>query len=320
MSGLRRRAGARGEDDLQEPLISSEDAAGASRDTDRSTSGAIVPRSVNRIDWEQLVRSLVASCQHGWEAVRDTLCKFLGLPCTQQQAQPSALQEERMEELRQRTLTQYDTSSSTHQDALKQLWSHAFPDTPFGGFRNKQWTDMGWQRDDPSSDFRGAGFAALENLLFMAREEPTLFNALLHKTQGDRAEWEYPFAVAGINLTFMLEEVVGLRDARTAAILTQPATTRTSAGCGFLHLLGQSSNAFAELYCMAFQLLDREWLQMRASYMDFPSVIARACPRPNVPALANSSSARAGWIWDVGTHELSVYVARNAVLHSRRQL
>lgn len=28
---------------------------------------------------------------------------------------------------------------------------------------------MGWQRDDPSSDFRGAGFAALENLLYLAR-------------------------------------------------------------------------------------------------------------------------------------------------------
>lgn len=30
-----------------------------------------------------------------------------------------------------------------------------------------------------------------------------------------------------------------------------------------------------QLYCMAFELLDHEWLQMRASYMDFPTVIAR---------------------------------------------
>lgn len=30
-----------------------------------------------------------------------------------------------------------------------------------------------------------------------------------------------------------------------------------------------------QLYCMAFELLDQEWLSMRASYMDFPSVIAR---------------------------------------------
>ena len=30
-----------------------------------------------------------------------------------------------------------------------------------------------------------------------------------------------------------------------------------------------------QIYCMAFQLLEREWLIMRASYMDFPSVIKR---------------------------------------------
>ena len=28
---------------------------------------------------------------------------------------------------------------------------------------------MGWQRNDPSSDFRGAGLIALQNLLYMAQ-------------------------------------------------------------------------------------------------------------------------------------------------------
>ena len=80
-----------------------------------------------------------------------------------------------------------------------------------------------------------------------AQEEPALFQALLHKSQGVRVEWEYPFAVAGVNLTFMLEEIVGLRDARTAAMLIQPATSRTAAGQGFLKLLAQSSNVFEEV-------------------------------------------------------------------------
>lgn len=55
------------------------------------------------------------------------------------------------------------------QGALKELWAHAFPDTPFAGVKNQKWTDMGWQRDDPASDFRGAGFVALQNMLYMAR-------------------------------------------------------------------------------------------------------------------------------------------------------
>ena len=29
-----------------------------------------------------------------------------------------------------------------------------------------------------------------------------------------------------------------------------------------------------QLYCMAFELLDREWLRLEASYMEFPKVLA----------------------------------------------
>ncbi len=38
----------------------------------------------------------------------------------------------------------------------------------------------------------------------MAGRHPTLFDTLRHKRQGARSAWEYPFAVAGVNLTFML--------------------------------------------------------------------------------------------------------------------
>ena len=30
-----------------------------------------------------------------------------------------------------------------------------------------------------------------------------------------------------------------------------------------------------QVYCMAFEVLDREWLDMKASYMEFPAVMAR---------------------------------------------
>jgi hypothetical protein len=34
---------------------------------------------------------------------------------------------------------------------------------------------------------------------------------LLHKQEGKRAAWEYPFAVAGLNITFMLIQMLDLR-------------------------------------------------------------------------------------------------------------
>lgn len=36
------------------------------------------------------------------------------------------------------------------------------------------------------------------------------FQVLLRKQEGDRAMWEYPFAVAGVNITFMLIQMLDL--------------------------------------------------------------------------------------------------------------
>ncbi|GAA0173994.1 scaffold/adaptor protein [Lithospermum erythrorhizon] len=63
---------------------------------------------------------------------------------------------------------------------------------------------MGWQGTDPSTDFRGGGFISLENLIYFAKAYPESFQDLLSKRIGERSEWEYPFAVAGINISFVL--------------------------------------------------------------------------------------------------------------------
>ncbi len=49
------------------------------------------------------------------------------------------------------------------------LWDVAFPGHAWEGLHADRWTDMGWQRNDPSSDFRGAGLIALQNHLYMAQ-------------------------------------------------------------------------------------------------------------------------------------------------------
>ena len=77
------------------------------------------------------------------------------------------------------------------------------------------------------------------------QERPELFQQLLHKTEGQRSDWEYPFAVAGVNLTFMLQEVVGLRDRRVGTLITDrpPAS---APGQAFLQLLQQAQDAFEQ--------------------------------------------------------------------------
>ncbi|URD87653.1 GATA transcription factor 26 [Musa troglodytarum] len=97
------------------------------------------------------------------------------------------------------------------QEALWGLWYAAYPGIKLHDLISEQWKEMGWQGKDPSTDFRGGGFISLENLLFFARNYPKSFQDLLGKQDGDRALWEYPFAVAGVNITFMLIQMLDLQ-------------------------------------------------------------------------------------------------------------
>ena len=79
------------------------------------------------------------------------------------------------------------------------------------GVKTAQWKEMGWQGENPGTDFRAAGLISLEHLLYLGREHPDVFFRLMLKQDGVRSEWEYPFAVAGVNVTHMLAELLELR-------------------------------------------------------------------------------------------------------------
>ncbi|RZB53200.1 ELMO domain-containing protein A isoform C [Glycine soja] len=172
-------------------------------------------------------------------------------------------QEECLQRLQNRIDIPYDGSIPEHQDALRALWSAAFPEEELHGLISEQWKNMGWQGKDPSTDFRGGGFISLENLLFFARNFPKSFQDLLRKQEGDRSVWEYPFAVAGVNITFMLIQMLDL----------EAVKPRTLVGATFLKFLAENDSAFDLLYCITFKMMDQQWLSMRASYMDFNTVM-----------------------------------------------
>ncbi|XP_020594078.1 ELMO domain-containing protein A-like [Phalaenopsis equestris] len=175
----------------------------------------------------------------------------------------SPLQEERLQYLKQRMNVSFDISRVDHQDALKQLWKLAYPQRELPPLKSEKWKEMGWQGADPSTDFRSGGFLSLENLIFFAKHYPDSFQRLLHKRDGRRSEFEYPFTAAGINISFMLTQMLGL----------QPDGQETKVGNHFLELLELDEMAFDHLYCVAFQLLDTHWLSKHATYMEFNEIL-----------------------------------------------
>ncbi|XP_031481124.1 uncharacterized protein LOC116251160 [Nymphaea colorata] len=175
----------------------------------------------------------------------------------------TALQEERLRRLKHRIKACFDSSRPDHQEALKALWSAAYPGEELHGLISEQWKEMGWQGRDPSTDFRGAGFIALENLLFFAKTFSASFQYVLNKQGGKRATWEYPFAVAGVNITFMIIQMLDLHSSKP----------RTLIGAVFMQMLAEDEWAFDLLYCIAFVVMDAQWLAKNASYMDFNDVL-----------------------------------------------
>jgi len=62
----------------------------------------------------------------------------------------------------------FDHSNEVHLVLLRKLWERLCPDTELEGPITKQWSDIGFQGSDPSTDFRGMGLLSLENLVFFA--------------------------------------------------------------------------------------------------------------------------------------------------------
>ncbi|NXY11652.1 ELMD2 protein, partial [Pteruthius melanotis] len=72
----------------------------------------------------------------------------------------------------------YDSENEEHEEQLIELWNLLMPHENLKARISKQWCDIGFQGDDPKTDFRGMGLLGLVNLV-------------------------YSYAIVGINLTEM---------------------------------------------------------------------------------------------------------------------
>ncbi|XP_071694833.1 uncharacterized protein [Rutidosis leptorrhynchoides] len=175
----------------------------------------------------------------------------------------TATQEVRYRKLQDRANVPYDETCVDHQNALLELWNLAYPNIMLDGLISEQWKEMGWQGSNPSTDFRGGGFLSLENLVYFVKTFPSAFHRLLLKQRGKRATWEYPFAIAGVNISFMLTQMLELYRVKP----------KCQHCVNFVKILEDDEEAFDVLYCIAFIMMDAQWLTTHASYMEFNDVL-----------------------------------------------
>nr|XP_054755119.1 ELMO domain-containing protein 2-like [Lytechinus pictus] len=93
----------------------------------------------------------------------------------------------------------YSTANPSHERSLQKLWDLMMPNTKLEKRITRQWTELGFQGDDPSTDFRGMGMLGLNNLIFFAENYNGVARQTLIHSQHPKL-W-YSYAVVGINMT-----------------------------------------------------------------------------------------------------------------------
>eukprot|EP00095_Tigriopus_kingsejongensis_P005842 maker-scaffold697_size109876-snap-gene-0.20 protein:Tk05842 transcript:maker-scaffold697_size109876-snap-gene-0.20-mRNA-1 annotation:"elmo domain-containing protein 1" len=108
----------------------------------------------------------------------------------------------------------YNPAESGHEQDLLELWRLLQPGIPLTHRRTKQWQIIGFQGEDPATDFRGMGRLGLANLLYFAQAHTSTAQHILSHSHHPQHGFyttlhpitphvRYSFAIVGINLTDM---------------------------------------------------------------------------------------------------------------------
>jgi len=192
--------------------------------------------------------------------INNILKKNIGSSDSEVKKQMFIYQRNRLKALLQLREIPYQRENKEHEDLLMRFWKAVFPNTILESRVSEQWKLIGFQGTDPATDFRGMGVLGLSNLLYFAEAYPDQFRKIV-QVQAERKERDYPVAVAGINITQMLFDVLKI------------SNDTTTFGSPTM-VLFDHPKAFEEIYCTSLKVLDNTWDEMNASYMDFPRVIA----------------------------------------------
>ncbi|XP_053110900.1 ELMO domain-containing protein 2 isoform X2 [Hemicordylus capensis] len=95
----------------------------------------------------------------------------------------------------------YNSDNKEHEEQLIELWNLLMPHEKLKARVTKQWCDIGFQGDDPKTDFRGMGMLGLVNLLYFSKNYTREARKILARS--NHPKHGYSYAIVGINLTEM---------------------------------------------------------------------------------------------------------------------
>lgn len=214
--------------------------------------------------------------------------------------------EQLMERFRDFIRVPYDPTNPEHEDTLRYYWRVVRPHEELENRKGLHWKKLGFQGQDPASDFRGSGIFGLRCLIYFALRYPSTFQSMYSHPISEEKQ-RYPFSIAGLNILMIFFEFLGWGFKQTPA---QPLAVHH-----LIHILfesnmpdtlylelqtcdllsesnpdyeiqrslfqfdpdtpeGQTERKFCELFCWGFYRLHQQWFSRdMVSYMDFPVVL-----------------------------------------------
>mmetsp|Transcript_18154 Transcript_18154/g.43767 ORF Transcript_18154/g.43767 Transcript_18154/m.43767 type:complete len:793 (-) Transcript_18154:196-2574(-) len=192
-----------------------------------------------------------------------------------------------------------------HPAQLQELWALSFPDKECPPRKDKAWSELGFQQQDPSTDFRGAGMLALEVLLHFAKQHTELYKTFLANSKGATPTDGYPFACGAINVTFMLLDSLLLLPSSMAhqgpeGSASEARMRRRGAQCRYKFGMMLESNSddmapFHQFFLVAIRILNKEWLASTRSYMYFNAVLDATKTKTSDSLRSARASTSQGW-------------------------
>ncbi|CAD5234285.1 unnamed protein product [Bursaphelenchus xylophilus] len=147
-------------------------------------------------------------------------------------------------EVEERRSELYDPENEEHERKLLRLWRLLKPDEELTARKSKQWQEVGFQGDDPATDFRGMGVLGLDQLLFFAQFDVAKCQRVMAISQDEIIG--FPFAIAGITFTALCRQLLqeNLLKNHFVNSCNQPPTI----------------DNFHQVYCRIFYLFAEFWL------------------------------------------------------------
>mmetsp|Transcript_23215 Transcript_23215/g.46612 ORF Transcript_23215/g.46612 Transcript_23215/m.46612 type:complete len:621 (+) Transcript_23215:138-2000(+) len=185
---------------------------------------------------------------------------------------PDEMQIALLEDLQRRAMT--SVCDPQHEPIvtvlLKRFWAAVQGEKKKYVPKGKEWQGMGFQGEDPLTDFRAGGLLALENIVFLVEKYTDIAKTMIEKREMKMSEdgtfmQNYPWSAAGVNVTHMVMGLFGLSSQAKSAKAENLATKNKR----FWELVLY----FNEVYCVAFKLMDNTYTDMKATYLSFNKVL-----------------------------------------------